>query len=382
MKKLLVVICAIGTMAQTSSFPLTVDSIMRGPELVGYPPNNLRWSGDSKELYFEWLMPREDLPATWVVSRDGGAPRRLSEAERRNAPVPNGQWDAARRRVLGVDRGDVVVIDTVNRKRIDVTRTTGAESNPRWARGETHVTFVRDNNLFIVPVENVGTGTVVQVTDVAARRPDPRLTESQRFIKEEESKILDWVEEEAARRKRREALDRSRALPKFELADRQTIADAALSGDGTFAFLVMSERAQSRASQVPRFVSESAFTEDINARTKVGDAQDRRRLAILNLETGAGVWAGLDGQKPSVEVTDTGHQLMNDQRSVEVSWNLSVPPGNDTACIVQALNEDFTVVGWKVIEVPASTEHIRSLTETVRVAQTANTGLISRCWLT
>ncbi len=94
------------------------------------------------------------------------------------------------------------------------------------------------------------------------------------------------------------------------------------------------------------------------------------------------VWAGLDGQKPQVEVTDTGHRLINDERAVEVSWNLSVPPGNDTACVVQALNEEFTVVGWKIIEVPASTLHIRSLTETVRVAQEANTGLIYRCWLT
>ena len=93
------------------------------------------------------------------------------------------------------------------------------------------------------------------------------------------------------------------------------------------------------------------------------------------------VWAGLDGQKPQIEVTDTGHRLINDERAVEVSWNLSVPPGNDTACIVQALNEDFTVVGWKVIEVPASTLHIRSFTETVRVAQEANTGLIYHCWL-
>jgi Domain of unknown function (DUF4307) len=57
------------------------------------------------------------------------------------------------------------------------------------------------------------------------------------------------------------------------------------------------------------------------------------------------VWAGLDGSKPSVEATDTGHQLMNEERLVEVSWNLSVSPGNDTACIVQALNDDFTVVG-------------------------------------
>jgi hypothetical protein len=94
------------------------------------------------------------------------------------------------------------------------------------------------------------------------------------------------------------------------------------------------------------------------------------------------IWAGLDGSTPSVEVNDTGHRLMNDERLVEVSWNLSVPPGNDTACIVQALNEDFTVVGWKVVEIPASTHHIRSFTETVRVAQPANTGLISHCWLT
>jgi dipeptidyl aminopeptidase/acylaminoacyl peptidase len=268
---------------------------MRGPELVGNPPNNLRWSGDSKELYFEWLMPKEDQPATWVVSRDGGAPRRLTDEERQQAPLTAGQWDAARRRILGVDRGDIVIIDTVARRRIAVTRTTGSESNPRWARGESHVTFVRDNNLFIVPVQDVEGGMLVQLTDTAPRRPDPRLTDSQKFLKEEEAKLLDWVEQEVARRQRREARDRAVALPRFELAERQTIADAAVSGDGRHAFLVTNDRAQSRASVVPRYVSESAFTEEIPARTKVGDAQDRRRLAVLNLESGEGVWAGLQG---------------------------------------------------------------------------------------
>src|SRR5687768_9934612 len=147
MKKLFVLICAVAVMGQAASprpstfakatadkqaaspkpstfakatadkqapspFSLTVDNIMRGPELVGNPPNSLRWSGDSKELYFEWLMPKEDQAATWVVSRDGGAPKRLSESERRHAPLPNGQWDSSRRRILGVDRGDIVVIDT------------------------------------------------------------------------------------------------------------------------------------------------------------------------------------------------------------------------------------------------------------------------------
>lgn len=94
------------------------------------------------------------------------------------------------------------------------------------------------------------------------------------------------------------------------------------------------------------------------------------------------VWAGLDGQRPSVEATDTGHRLLNEQRAVEVTWTLSVPPGNETACIVQAFDDNFTIVGWRVVEIPASDTHLRSFTETVRVAREANTGLISRCWLT
>ena len=313
---LIVIFCSLGGTAYTQQgsspqtpspkaqtpFALTVDSIMRGPELVGNPPNNLRWSGDSQELYFEWLIPKDDQPSTWVVARAGGSPRRLSDTERRLAPPANGQWDAQRRRVLGVDRGDIFIIDTIAKQRIDVTRTTGNESSPRWARNGTHVTFVRDNNLFIVPVERVASGLVVQLTDVSARRADPRLTDSQKFIKEEERKLLDWVEQEAARRRRREELDRGRALPKFEIGERQNIADAALVGDGKFALLVVNDRAQSRTAQVPRFVSESSFTEEIQARTFVGDAQDRRRIASLNLETGEAVWVGLEGVSDPIAI--------------------------------------------------------------------------------
>jgi dipeptidyl aminopeptidase/acylaminoacyl peptidase len=353
--------------APTTRFPLTVDSIMRGPKLVGYPPSNLRWSGDSKELYFEWRTPGEDEPATWVVGRDGGAPRRLSDDERKAAPLTNGLWDTGRRRILGVDRGDIVVIDTVKRTRHEITRTTGAESNPRWARGGTHVTFVRDNNLFIVPVEGEASGTLVQLTDVAPRRNDPRPTDSQRVLKEEEQKLLDWVAQEAERRKRREARDQARALPKFELAERQTVADAALSADGTYAFLMLSERAQARASQVPRWVSESAYVEDIDARTKVGDGQDRRRLAVLNLTTGEGVWAGLDGVVDPVAIPKP---LPVDQRPAErtpaertpaalpaskreIRWGTLLPSPDGSQTVVTVRSSDNTS-RWLVSVDPAS----------------------------
>src|SRR5262245_15233612 len=51
--------------ATPGKFELTVDSIMRGPKLVGYPPTGLRWSGDSARLYFEWRRPGEDEASTY-----------------------------------------------------------------------------------------------------------------------------------------------------------------------------------------------------------------------------------------------------------------------------------------------------------------------------
>ena len=119
-----------GSALQTASpkpFDLTVDSIMRGPKLVGYPQTGLRWSGDSTRLYFEWRRPGDDEAATYVVGKDGGEPRRLSDEERRSAPPVNGVWDKAHRRVLFVDQGDIVLLDTVSNARRQITRTTGSE---------------------------------------------------------------------------------------------------------------------------------------------------------------------------------------------------------------------------------------------------------------
>src|SRR5258707_2062509 len=268
----------------SAGFELSVNSIMRGPKLVGYPPTGLRWSGDSTRLYFEWRRPGDDEAFTYVVSRDGGEPKKLSDAERRNAPPVNGVWDKARRRVLFVDQGDIALVDSVAGTRRDITRTTGSESNPRWARNESAITFVRENNLYIVPLDS---GAIEQLTDIAPKKRDPRKTDSQEFVKAEEQKLIEHTRVEAEKKKKAEEKDKARALTKFELADRQSANDIRLSPDGTHAFLVVSERADtSKRPNVPNYVTESSYTEDIPARTYVGDAQDKRTLVVMNLRTG------------------------------------------------------------------------------------------------
>ncbi len=283
------------TAVANGGFVLTVDSIMRGPKLVGYPQTGLRWSGDSERLYFEWRRPQDEETATWVVGRTGKDLRQLTDAERRDAPPANGVWDAAHRRVLFVDEGDIVLVDSIAGTRRAITRTTGAEANPRWARHETAVTFTRDNNLFIVPLAGSESGVIVQLTDVGSKKHDPRETESQAFIKTEEQKLIEHTRVEAEKKKKADEKAKAHALPKFELADRQSASDLELSPDGTHVFLLIVERDEaSKRPNVANYVTESSYEEDIAARTFVGDAQDKRWLAVMNLETGATHWADAD----------------------------------------------------------------------------------------
>ncbi len=93
------------------------------------------------------------------------------------------------------------------------------------------------------------------------------------------------------------------------------------------------------------------------------------------------VWAGLDGSSASIDAQDTAH-LVVDSRSVQVDFDLTLPRGDTASCLVQALNDSFAVVGWKVVDIPASDQPIRSFTETVRTSELASTGLIYDCWLT
>ena len=220
-------------------------------------------------------------------------PRKLSEDEAKNIPPSaGGRWDKARRRVLFVDGGDIVLVDAISGARRQITKTAGAESNPRWARNDTHVTWMREGNLFIAPIDPGASTLLTQLTDVAPRRPEPRLTDSQRFIRDEEEKLIDFVEKQKAEKKKAEDEQKKNRLPKFELQDRQTAADLMLSPDDTHVFVVIAERAVGmKPTIVPNYVTDTGYTEDIPGRSNVGDTQDRRLLGVLNLKTGKTVWA-------------------------------------------------------------------------------------------
>ena len=105
---------------------LTVDSIMRGPKLVGTAPSAIRWSKDSTKVYFSWQRASDERSATWSVKRDGTGLVQLTPEEVRGIDAPQtGRLDRARRRALVAEGGDVVIVDVATGARRYVTRTSG-----------------------------------------------------------------------------------------------------------------------------------------------------------------------------------------------------------------------------------------------------------------
>jgi hypothetical protein len=93
------------------------------------------------------------------------------------------------------------------------------------------------------------------------------------------------------------------------------------------------------------------------------------------------IWAGFFVPGASVEETDIGNVRVNSQ-AIEVKWQLTVDPGKTAKCAVQALDSNFGIVGWKVVDIPASETRSRRFSTVVRTAQPAVSGLIYLCWPT
>lgn len=279
-------------------FELTVDSVMRGPRLVGYPPTNVYWSQDSQRVYFRWKQadePRLKELSLYVVNRDGSGLRRLTEEESKQAPPPNGELSKDKSMTVLTDEGDIFIYDHAKQARRQITRTVDAETNPHFTFDQKHIYFTRLNNLYVMSLDG---GSLEQLTDVragggpgataTASASPQRGTDSQETLKKEERGLLDAVRERAEQREEQDKRRKEREKRKpFNVPAGQNVINLNLSPDGKSVIAIVSEPASgAKNTIVPNYVTESGYTEDIPGRSKVGDTQNRTRLVIINTETG------------------------------------------------------------------------------------------------
>lgn len=112
----------------------------------------------------------------------------------------------------------------------------------------------------------------------------------------------------------------------------------------------------------------------------------RRRLpwivgsAIAVLAVVALGWSTVSQSMSSVDADDLGYEVV-DAHSVNVRFQVTIPEGTDVVCAIEALDEEFGVVGWKIVEIAAADRPSRTRAETVPTVSEATTGLVNSCWV-
>ncbi|MFL5483145.1 MAG: alpha/beta fold hydrolase [Gemmatimonadaceae bacterium] len=308
---LLALVCPAALAAQSRPFDFSIKNIMRGPELYGRQPQNLHWSADSKWIYFNWLEPGTDwreAPKQFRVRAVSGAkPERVSirEADTTSSRYTEGALSHSGRYSVVAARGDLYINDLASGTTRRLTQTVEEESNPQFSTDDRQVFFVRNNNVYALNLTN---GFLRQITDIR-QGPAPsdssraqgqrgRLEQQQRDLFES---VRDRLRADSIARAERLLRD-SLALKPIYLQSGEQVNDFSISPSGNS--LLISTRSPAsgqRTNDIPQYVTRSGYTEELRVRTKVGDFEQKGRVALITLPAATVSWL-----KPFPADTTTG----------------------------------------------------------------------------
>jgi dipeptidyl aminopeptidase/acylaminoacyl peptidase len=356
-------------------FALTIDSIMRGPALVGFEPAQARWSYDSEHVYFQWKQytDKEDAPMdTYVANRDGSGLRKLSDAEVRELPAAVGDTSRDMRLMTYANAGDLYVIDNTTGKIRQLTKTNDAEASPHFLPDGKRIWFTRGGNIYVMSLAD---GMLEQMSDIhppaAANAAAPAAgggrgagrgggggrgqggrggaaetttSASQNALKNEQKELIDVVRERVAAHDEAEARRKAEPAQRkpFSLTGTQAVRELQLSPDEKYVFALVMQPGTAKPTIVPNFITDTGYVEDINGRSYVGDSQTTNRLAILNSATGEVTWADHGQHNAPAAHTDgatTPRTAAAQERDVQLG--LPVWSQDGTKAVVPGRASDF-----------------------------------------
>jgi dipeptidyl aminopeptidase/acylaminoacyl peptidase len=281
-------------------FEFSIRNIMRGPELVGRPPQDVRWTPDGRWIYFRWLEPgtswREDLKPFRVRAVAGSRPERLTPAQIDSAAPLVAEGNLSHNklsRAVEFD-GDLYVVDMRRSSVRRLTDTRERESSPMFDASGQRVFFLRGDNAFAIDLAD---GIVRQLTDIRTGTPPRDSTPKgmRGALQREQSALFDVIRDQLRRdsiqKAERERRDSLRTKP-FWLKKGERVASISVSPSGRALLLLTTIRGPDSAQQtiVPQYVTRTGYTDELRVRTKVGDTQDSSRVAFVSLPSGDVKW--------------------------------------------------------------------------------------------
>jgi hypothetical protein len=151
---------------QGGKFEFTIRNLMRGPEVFGRAPSNVRWTLDGQWIYFNWLEPGSDWRLSTrqfrVRAQPGAKPERVTGPVMDVVFGDDGTLSPDGRTRLLTNGTAIAVVNASGAPRI-LTQTLDPKGGVKWSADGREVLYVSANNAFAMAVEG---GGVRQLTDL------------------------------------------------------------------------------------------------------------------------------------------------------------------------------------------------------------------------
>jgi dipeptidyl aminopeptidase/acylaminoacyl peptidase len=291
---------------------LSVEKIMRDPRWIGTSPSSPQWAADGKTLFFNWNPENATADSLYYISLDGKTPLKASIRQKQDLLTYNAlEYNNAKTAYTYNKDGDIFYMETKTGKTRRITQTIDNENNPRFSFNESKIVFNRGQNLY---AWDITTGETLQLTNLKTGSGSPAAgpatrgsiapvrtgaesgNQQEAWLKKDQ---LQYFEVLRSRKEKKEKADAyNKEIKQKELRsisiDDKILQGLTISPDGRFiSYRLSKAAANSKSTIVPSYVTESGFTVDIPARTKVGAPEatseffvyDRERDTVIAIKT-------------------------------------------------------------------------------------------------
>ncbi len=271
--------------AQTLA-PLSVEKIMRDPKWMGVAPSNPYWSEDGTKIFFNWNPEKNTGDSLYVYELSTKQTRKVTPLERSLLPTASGDYNRAFTQKLFIKNGDIYWIDVKTGQTRQLTNTVDAESNVTFSADGSKAIFRRGQNLFS---QHLLTGELIQLTNFlpGTKKADAAANEQDKWLKKDQLALFEVLKERDDKKKEADKITKSNQpkRPK-EIYTNDAILDNILLSPTAEFITYRSTKGGSGAKStvVPSYVTESGYTENLPARTKVGASQNNSQLFIYNIK--------------------------------------------------------------------------------------------------
>ncbi len=267
---------------------LSVEKIMQDTDWMGTFPSNVHWGVNSNNIYFNYNPEGNPSDSLYRIKIDD--PKKIlkvSVAEKDQLIPQNGDFNDSRSKKVFTEDGDLYLYEKKSGTKKELLDLPFSVNDPQFLKDENKLAFYAENNAFIFDLEK---GSIKQITHIekgsAKSEDEPKLSDKDEWLQEENLDLLEVVrqrkEKEESSEDYRESIKKDEKF-KFYLKDKE-LRNLVVSPNASYAGFSLIDQKRGKNTEVPNYVDESGYTENISARTKVGDMDYTAELALYNFE--------------------------------------------------------------------------------------------------